>query len=132
MKVLNIHSRQIKGSRKEISKLLETLSSRNDLVWPWEKWPRMKFKEGLKLGAHREHGPVGYTISKLKLAEVIEFIFTKPHGFNGLHRLEIEEIDADSTKLTHTIQMETKGSGTLKWIAGVRVLHDALIEDAFD
>lgn len=36
------------------------------------------------------------------------------------------------TEITHTTNMQTSGTGTLKWLIGIKALHDALAEDALD
>ncbi len=51
LKVLNIHTRTINASKQDVVNLLETLSSENDMVWPNENWPAMKFKGGIMVGA---------------------------------------------------------------------------------
>ncbi len=30
--------------------MIETLDTKNDRIWPFEKWAKIKFKEGLKQG----------------------------------------------------------------------------------
>lgn len=115
-----------------MSKLLKTLSTNNDKIWPFEKWPAMKFKEGLKEGAKGGHGPIRYMIEKYKPDEIIQFKFSKPTGFNGIHKFEILGLDKEKTELKHTIEMDAVGKGLLTWIIAIRSLHNALLEDALD
>ncbi|MFT4762320.1 MAG: hypothetical protein ACI9XO_000352 [Paraglaciecola sp.] len=132
MKVLNIHSRTIAQPKERILELISTLATKEDKVWPQEKWPPMRFKNGVVIGSKGGHGPIRYSIKDKKQDGTIVFQFYNPKGFNGIHKFEISSIDAQTTEITHTIDMETAGTGTLKWIIGVKALHDALAEDALD
>ena len=58
--------------------------------------------------------------------------FSKPNGFNGIHKFEINELSKEKTEIKHTIDMNTYGKGTLMWTLVIRPLHNALIQDAFD
>lgn len=132
MKVLNIHKRTINQPKNNVVELLKTLATENDKVWPKEKWPAMKFKEEIKVGAKGGHGPIRYTIEKYNPEQIIEFRFSKPTGFNGIHKFEINELSNNTTEIKHTIDMNTVGKGTFIWGLAIRFLHDALIEDGFD
>ncbi len=132
MQVINIHKRTIHQSKEKVSQVLKTLASENDLVWPYESWPAMKFKDGLKIGSRGGHGLVRYTIVELIDDEHIKFKFSKPEGFNGTHELRIKAINSTSTEILHEIKAKTSFKASLFWIFVIRWLHDALIEDAFD
>lgn len=132
MKVLNIHKRIIHQPKTKVVELIKTLSTENDKIWPKEKWPAMKFKEGIKTGAKGGHGPIRYSVEKYNPNEVIQFRFSKPYGFNGIHKFEVTELAEEKTEIKHTIDMKTVGKGTLTWVLAIRSLHNALIEDGFD
>jgi len=132
MKVLNIHTRVINQPKAVLDKLFKTLATKNDEIWPKETWPAMKFKDGLIQGARGGHGPIRYTIKQITPREKIVFEFTKPSGFNGIHKLEIASLDSEQTKIKHTIDVKTNFIASISWMLGIRWLHDALIEDAFD
>lgn len=132
MKVLNVHKRTINQPKSEIAELLKTLSTENDRFWPIEKWPKMKFINGIQMGAKGGHGPIKYTVENFNPEQVIQFRFLKPAGFIGIHKFEIEQSIKNQTQVKHTIEMNTSGKGTLLWIFGIRSLHNALIEDGFD
>lgn len=132
MKVLNIHKRTLNQPIDKVAELLKTLSTENDRIWPKEKWPEMKFKEGIKIGAIGGHGPIRYSIEKYNPNELIQFRFSKPNGFNGIHKFEINELSDQKTEIKHTIDMNTEGKGTLIWFFAICSLHNALIEDGFD
>jgi len=132
LKVLNIHKRTINQPKDKVTELLKTLSTENDRIWPKEKWPEMKFKEGIQIGAKGGHGPIRYTTEKYNPNEIIQFRFSKPNGFNGIHKFEIKELDKEKTEIKHTIDMNTEGKGTLIWTFAICSLHNALIEDGFE
>lgn len=132
MKVLNIHKRNIFTKKESVSALFSTLATDDDKMWPSEKWPKMKFRDGLKIGSSGGHGPIRYTIVDFKPESHVVFKFQKPSGFDGIHKFEITEIDSNETQIIHTIDMITSGIGTFKWIIAIQSLHNALIEDAFD
>ncbi|KGL63697.1 hypothetical protein PHEL85_0736 [Polaribacter sp. Hel1_85] len=109
-----------------------TLSTENEQIWPKEKWPEMKFKNGIKIGEKGGHGAIRYSVEKYNPNKIIQFKFLKPIGFNGVHKFEINELSITKTEIKHTIDMNTKGKATLIWLLLIRPLHNALIEDAFD
>ena len=115
-----------------MAELLKTLSTENDRIWPKENWPAMKFKDGIQVGAKGGHGPIRYSVEKYNLDEIIQFKFSKPNGFNGVHKFEIKELDKEKTEIKHTIDMNTTRKGTLIWTFAIRSLHNALIEDELD
>ena len=132
MQVINIHKRTIRQSIDKVSQQFKTLTTSKDLVWPYENWPAIKFKEGLQVGSKGGHGRVRYTIIEFKAGELIKFQFVKPEGFIGTHQLKIEKIEGNETEISHEIRMNTTFKATVLWVFIVRWLHDALIEDAFD
>ncbi len=132
MNVSNHHKRNIDQPKKEISKLIEKLASKDDIIWPIDKWSAMKFKDGLKLGSKGGHGIIRYTIVDYNSENGIEFQFTSPKGFHGFHKFRISAIDSNKTEVRHTINMKTHGIATIQWLVFIRWLHDALIEDALD
>lgn len=132
MRVTNIHTRTIRASRADIWKLMETLSTDNDKVVATHKWPKVVLDKGLTLGSRGGHGPIGYTIQDFKPPELIQFNFTKPLGFHGFHKFEIREIEDNKTEIKHTLEMNASVKAYILWIVGIRWLHDAFMEDAFD
>ncbi|MDG1697814.1 MAG: hypothetical protein P8H93_02720 [Polaribacter sp.] len=132
MRVLNVHKRIINQPLYKLERLLKTLATENDMVWPREQWPAMKFKQGLKVGARGGHGPIRYFVEKNKPNEILQFRFSKPYGFNGIHKFEMNELTSEKTEIKHTVDMHTVGKGTLIWFLAIRSLHNSLIEEVFD
>ena len=132
MNVINIHKRVINQPKENVSKLLETLSTMDDKIWPNEKWPTIRFKNGLKIGSKGGHGIIGYTIVDYIEGEHIKFQFTKPEGFYGTHEFNVIEHNSIQVEINHIIKMNTSGKAIFSWSFVIRWLHDALIENAFD
>ncbi|MGA9637298.1 hypothetical protein [Flavobacterium sp.] len=132
MKIINIHKRVIHQQKINVVEILKTLSTENDKIWPNENWPEMKFINGIQIGAKGGHGPIRYYVEKYDPTEIIQFRFSKPNGFNGIHKFEIVELNKETTEIKHTIDMYTEGKGTIFWFLAISSLHNALIEDGFD
>lgn len=132
MKIINEHKRIIHQPKDNISKLVEKLSSKDDKIWPYEHWPAIKFKDGLKVGSKGGHGIIRYTITEYDPNHIIKFQFSKPKGFNGTHEFRIQEVSQHQTEIKHLLQVNTSFVATFQWYLFIRWLHDALIEDAFD
>lgn len=131
MKVLNIHNREITQPKNEVAKLFKTLATEHDLMLAADKWSPMKLNKGLQVGSKGGHGPIKYFVINYQQDNSITFQFDLK-GFDGFHKFEISEIEANKTKLTHIIDIRTSGFAILKWALAIRWLHDAYIEDAFD
>lgn len=132
MKVLNIHSRIINAPKQQVVKLIQTLSSDQDVIWPKEHWPKMKFEGGIRIGAKGGHGPIRYSVEKFDPNEIIQFRFSRPLGFNGIHKFDIRALSSTNTEVTHVIDMSTDFIASIKWLFAVKWLHNALIEDGLD
>ncbi|MBY0531927.1 MAG: hypothetical protein K2P86_08140 [Xanthobacteraceae bacterium] len=132
MKIFNRHEIEIAASQTELGKLIDTLASANDLMWPHFRWPRMRFDRPLSAGARGGHGPIGYWIEEYEPGSRILFRFENTHwlsrGIEGYHTLFMEQT-ASGTKLVHEIVGTIRGRALLLWPLAVRPLHDALIED---
>lgn len=132
MKIINIHKRIIDQPKSRILELFKTLSSENDRMLATDRWSPMILDKGLKVGSKGGHGPIGYFVRSYDPESFIEFKFTKPAGFNGIHKFEISDIGNNATEIKHTIDMDVSGKTILLWTVAIRWLHDAFIEDAFD
>lgn len=133
MRVINIHRRKINQPKEEISRLFKSLATKDDKIWPYEKWPAIRFQDGLQIGSKGGHGRIRYTVVAFNEGEHVTFEFTKPDGFIGTHALSIHDLSKDRTEIIHEIKMHTSTlKATFFWLTTIRWLHDALIEDAFD
>ncbi|MCP4545753.1 MAG: SRPBCC family protein [bacterium] len=131
MKVKNVHERKMPYPASSIGALIDTLASESDKLWPNEKWPPMKFDQGLQIGARGGHGPIRYTIQSYEPGRSVHFRFTGPKGFDGYHAFVVAE-GADWVVLRHIVEMKARGAAAISWPLVFGPLHDALIEDGFD
>jgi hypothetical protein len=130
LKVRNVHERELRASSQQVGALIDSLSSRDDAMWPKQSWPRMALDRPLGTGAVGGHGPVRYVVEAYAPGQSIRFGFTGPRGFDGHHGLEIVPRTATHCVLRHTILMTTRGAALVMWPLVFRPLHDALLEDA--
>ena len=130
--VKNVHERTFQAEPVAAGQLIDQLASPEDLLWPGDRWPPIRFSGPLREGATGGHGPVRYTVEAYEPGHSIRFRFTAPRGFLGTHSFEVEEITPGVVRCRHAIVMDTRGSARLSWPLLFRPLHDALIEDAFD
>ena len=129
MKVKNKHKRTIPLSKDLVGKLLDSLASEQDKLWPSENWPRMYLDKGLALGSDGGHKPIKYEVIDYLPGEFIKFKFKAPKGFNGFHYFRVKEVSASHTEIEHVIEMKVKGKGVLTWYLAILHLHNALIRD---
>lgn len=131
MQVLNVHRRVLPVRTEAMVPLFATLASKEDMMLATDLWPRMRLNQGLQVGSKGGHGPIRYTVAAYDPLQSIRFQFDMP-GFDGFHEFKFVEMGEGQVELSHVIDMKTSGLVTLKWLAGIRWLHDAFIEDAFD
>jgi hypothetical protein len=131
MHVRNEHERKFSLPLATVGALIDSLASREDRLWPIDKWPRMRFDRPLAVGAVGGHGPVRYSVEEYRPGQSIRFRFSAPRGFNGTHRFEVEEREG-KTVLRHVIEMRATGPALLTWPLFFRPLHDACLEDCMD
>jgi hypothetical protein len=130
VRVLNVHERSFRSSPDKAARLLDSLSSPKDALWPWQHWPRMRLDKPLGLGATGGHGPIRYAVVAYEPGKKVTFEFISPRGFVGKHWFEVVAHGASGTVLRHTIEMSLVGSALLSWPLVIHPLHDALVEDA--
>jgi hypothetical protein len=131
MRVRNVHQREFPLSQATVGALIDSLASREDRLWPRDKWPPMRFDRPLAVGAVGGHGPVRYSVEQYHPGHSILFCFSAPRGFNGTHRFEVETRQGH-TVLRHVIEMNATGSALISWPFFFRPLHDACLEDCLD
>jgi hypothetical protein len=124
MAVLNIHHRQVSGA----GLLIDSLSGKEDRLWPRDSWPEMRLDRPLEEGAAGGHGPIRYTVERYVPGRCIRFRLTGPRGVDGFH----EYSTGDGDSLCHVLAMRVRGPARITWPLIYRWLHDALIEDSLD
>lgn len=134
MRVFNVHERRVDASMDRVGALLDGLSGPKDRLWPRDRWPAMELDAPLGTGAKGGHGPVKYSVLEYVPGHRVVFRFDEEGitaGFQGTHFFEILP-SGDATLLRHVIEAECRFGQWLRWIAAIRPLHNALVEDAFD
>jgi len=129
MYVLNVHEREFQFPAQRVGELMDSLASRQDLLWPRDMWPRMEFDRPLLVGATGGHGPIRYRVVEYRPGNYVRFRFLEPSGFDGYHAFQIIEVSPMKTLLRHTLEMNTHGLALISWPFVFGPLHDALIED---
>jgi len=130
MRVLNIHERKLSAPASDAGKLIDSLATADDLLWPKQTWPPMKFDRPLSMGVTGGHGPIRYSVEGYTPGTSICFRFLGPKGFDGTHRYELIDAKQGGVVLRHTLQMTTHGRALVSWPLLFRPMHDALIEDS--
>ena len=130
VKVSNIHTRTLSISLEQAAPLIDSLASKNDMLWPKNDWPPMRFDRPLSVGATGGHGPIRYFVNDYEPGRFVCFTFSAPKGFDGIHAYRLERKSSGSCSLTHSIEMNTTGFALVNWTMVIRPLHDALIEDS--
>lgn len=130
MRVLNIHERRFRSSPQQAGRLLDSLTSPHDVLWPSKHWPRMRLDKPLGVGATGGHGPIRYSVVDYEPGRKVTFEFLSPRGFVGRHWFEVLGDGQSGATLRHTIDMSLVGFALLSWPIAIRPLHDALVEDA--
>jgi hypothetical protein len=130
MKVLNVHEREFPVPSEQVRVLIDSRSSRQDILWPRHSWPRMEFDRPLQVGAVGGHGPIRYFGERYPPSRSIRFRCTGPEGFNGHRGFEIFNIATAVCVLRHTLEMTAHGSALVSWPVVFRPIHNALIEDS--
>lgn len=134
MKIRNVHERQLNAPQELVGALLDTLSSKDDRLWPSDRWPPMRFNAPLGVGASGGHGPVHYAVSAYVPGRITEFQFDGTGltaGLDGRHLFEVIPHRSFVT-LRHTIDAACDIKTWLTWHFVIGPMHDALLEDALD
>ena len=127
-----VHRRVLDADPSDVGRLLDTLGSADDRLWPREQWPALELDGPLAAGAAGGHGPVCYTVVAYEPGRRVRFRFSAPEGFLGHHWFVADPMEAGVTMLSHHLVMRAVGPARVTWPLFYRPLHDALIEDALD
>lgn len=129
--IRNRHSRIYSLPAEAVGRFLDTLSSAEDCLWPRHSWPAMRLDGPLAVGARGGHGPIRYRVEDYLPGKEIVFRFTMSQ-LQGIHRLQVVELEDGRSRLEHTLEAEARGPMRVLWPLYFRPLHDALLEDALD
>ena len=133
MRVLNVHRRVLAASPGNVWALLAALGTRDDLLWPADSWPALRFdRTPLAPGARGGHGPIRDEVTGVEPGRRLAFRFLAPAGFDGSHVFEVLPQTTGGCELVHTITMDARSTALVTWPLVFRPLHDALLEDLLD
>jgi hypothetical protein len=134
MKIWNVHERRLDAPQEKVGALVDTLSSKNDRLWPGDRWPPQQFDKPLGVGARGGHGPIRYAVSAYVPGRIVEYTFDGT-GFtakwDGRHLFEAIP-RRSHVILRHTIDAAADPKTWLTWFFTIRPMHNALLEDALD
>jgi hypothetical protein len=124
--VRNVHTRRFPGHRDDLVRLLDTLGTPADELWPVADWPPTRLDGPRVPGTPAGHGPIRYVLEEAG-PDRLRFRFTAPAGVHGHH-----EFTVDGDALTHVLTASLHGWARLTWPLVFRPLHDALLEQLLD
>ncbi|MCC5859046.1 MAG: hypothetical protein JJT90_12875 [Ectothiorhodospiraceae bacterium] len=130
MAVENVHARVLAVGSAAAGRLIDTLGSEADALWPRGRWPAMRFDRPLQIGAKGGHGPIRYTVADYQPGCGVRFVFDSPSGFHGEHGFEVRSLEDGRCSLRHFLRLQPRGVARLSWPLIYRWLHDACVEDA--
>jgi hypothetical protein len=133
MRVHNVHSRELPVPVGRAWQLVAGLASEHDDLWPTERWPAspIEFDRPLGPGAEGGHGLIRYGVQRYEPGRRVVFNFARASGLDGIHALQVEAIDAQRSRLTHTLDARV-GWKLLPLYPLLLTAHDALVEDLLD
>jgi hypothetical protein len=136
VRLRNVHERVLPWPAPAVGALLDTLSAgAGDRLWPRDHWPAMRLRGGLAVGARGGHGPVRYQCVAYEPGRTAAFAIEADagltRGFHGGHGFAVEPAGT-STILRHVLEAEVALVPMLRWLAVIRPLHDALVEELLD
>jgi hypothetical protein len=131
MRIENVHERALPDDGARAGSLIDGLAGPDDQLWPHDRWPAMRFQDGLREGSEGGHGPIHYRVIEHQPGRLARFRFTGPPGLIGEHRYELQTGEGD-TVLRHVLSGHTEGRMRWQWPLMIGPFHDALIEDSLD
>ena len=130
--IVNLHHRALAAPPEEAGRLIDSLASDDDRLWPRDSWPAMRFDRPLGVGARGGHAFVRYRVVQYLPGERITFAFDPRIGVSGTHTFEVVPRRDGGSELRHAMEASAHGRVRLTWPLAIRWLHDACLEDALD
>lgn len=134
MRIWNVHERRLDAPPEKVGAILNTLSSRDDRLWPHDSWPPQQLDAPLGVGARGGHAFVRYAVSAFVPGRIVEYRFDGTGltaKWDGRHLFEVIPRRSD-VLLRHTIDAAADPRTWLTWFLMIRPMHNALLEDALD
>jgi Protein of unknown function (DUF3995) len=133
MRIHDVHSRELPAPVERAWELVAGLASEHDELWPVERWPTtpIEFDRPLGPGASGGHGLIRYDVERYEPGRRVVFRFARKSGLDGVHVFAVEAIDAQRSRLTHTLDTRVRWK-LLPLYPVLLAAHDALLEDLLD
>jgi hypothetical protein len=129
--ITNVHQRTLPVPVDEAGFLIDELAGPNDRLWPYDRWPAIRFDRPLQVGAKGGHGPFRYKVGAYAPGRRVQFVFGGPY-VDGFHEFELLEGDATHCVLRHTLMAHPSALFALGWSLLIGPLHDACLRDIMD
>ncbi|QKW10672.1 SRPBCC family protein [Streptomyces sp. NA04227] len=130
IKVRDVHERVVAASADRVGALIDRLSTWEDPVFPVPDWPPLRLDRPLGVGAVGGHGGLEYEVVAYEPGRRIRFDFL-PAG-TGHHELTVEPLGPDRCRLRHELFAPQGPADWLLWIAAIKPVHEAMVEELFD
>jgi hypothetical protein len=129
--ICNVHQRTLPVSAADAAFLVDDLASPDDRLWPYDRWPAIRFDRPLQVGARGGHGPIRYAVSAYVPGRHIQFTFTG-RDIDGFHEFEVIDGGDEHCVLRHTLMAHASGSLRIVFPLVIEPLHDACLRDILD
>jgi hypothetical protein len=138
MKIENVHTRELPVPAEQLGALLDRLGGPADQLWPNDRWPTtpLELDGPLAVGTVSRQGMFELTQMRQRIDEYepgrrVVFRFAPGLGLVGTHRLEVQPLGADRTRLVHTLECRVEPKLLPVYPLLIRQ-HNALAEDLLD
>jgi hypothetical protein len=134
MHVRSVHERLLRAAPERVGELLAGLATLDDRFWPAAAWFPFELRGPLARGTRAGHGPIRYRVDEYAPGKRLVFRFEPralSRGFDGTHAFQIVPMP-EGAVLRHVVDARLSLVASLRWVLFMRVLHDALLEDALD
>ncbi|MEW2439951.1 DUF2867 domain-containing protein [Streptomyces caniferus] len=129
--IREVHSRAVRAPAETVGALLDRLGrGEDDPLFPTPAWPPMRFDRPLGVGADGGHAFVRYRVSAYEPGRRVRFDFTA--GQAGWHEFGVRPVGPDSCRVEHVLESRPSPVVALTWLLGIRLVHGAVVEEAFD
>ena len=129
--ITNVHQRTLPVPVDEAGFLIDDLAGPNDRLWPYDRWPAIRFQRPLTVGAKGGHGPFRYKVGAYAPGRRVQFVFASP-SFEGFHEFELLQGDETHCVLRHTLMAHPSAPFSVLWSLLIGPLHDACLRDIMD
>ncbi len=127
--IRNEHLRVTDGDIGRAERLLATLGSPGDLLWPTGRWPAMELDHGLANGSAGGHGSVRYRVITSRQRSVV-FEMARDSQLEGCHELACRPVGEHEVLWTHRLDLAPTLPAPVMRV--VLALHDGILEDLLD